>query len=180
VLRFWHKIDMPANGRLAVYWYDSWNGFNSLADYSSDVGSWTEVTLPLSPFAGYSGQVVWWFWNGSSTSNATGIWLDDVRVENRGPALTSITPNRGQVGATLTVNGSGFGATRGASYLTFGGGVQPLAGDYVSWGNNQIQVKIPAGAVSGNVTATVSSQTSNGLNVAVILAPPNVGGLGQL
>ena len=45
---------------------------------------------------------------------------------------------------------------------------------YVSWGNNEIKVKIPNGAESGDVTVTVDSVESNGYDVRVILGPPNL------
>jgi len=180
VLRFWYKIDMPSNSALYVYWYDTWVYWQSLAAYSADVGSWTEATIPLPNFAGYSGRIAFLFTNPSSASGATGVWLDDIRVENRGPTITSITPNRATVGTEVTIAGSGFGASRGSNYVTFNSGVQAQAADYVSWSNNAIHVKIPTGATTGNVTVTISSQASNGVNCTVILGPPSMGGLGQL
>lgn len=186
VLRFWYKIDMPnydpANdfSRLQVLWYDTWVFWQYLGTFTADATSWTEMTLPLPNFAGYSGRIAFWYSNGTTTSGATGIWIDDIRVENRGPAITAISPNRGTVATEVTISGSGFGAARGSNYVTFGGGVQPQVADYVSWSNNSIHVKIPSGAQTGNVTASIGGQTSNGVNCKVILGPPSLGGLGQL
>jgi hypothetical protein len=68
------------------------------------------------------------------------------------------------------------GCGGGASYVAFGGEVNPGDDDYVTWGNTEIKVNIPLTAQSGDVTVTVGSETSNGYEVRVILAPPNLTG----
>jgi hypothetical protein len=48
----------------------------------------------------------------------------------------------------LTINGSGFGATRGSGFVEFttasGTFAQPLPKDYISWNDNQIRVMVPS------------------------------------
>lgn len=90
------------------------------------------------------------------------------------PTITSFAPATitSGTGSILTINGSGFQATRGTGYVEFrnadDGGVsfiQPLASDYVSWSDVQIQVKVPTKAGTGtfrvvNSTAAPNSATS--------------------
>jgi hypothetical protein len=42
-----------------------------------------------------------------------------------------------------------------------------------------VHVRIPAGAVSGDAGVTVGAAASNGVRVAVLLAPPNLQDLQQ-
>ncbi|HKP10667.1 MAG TPA: matrixin family metalloprotease, partial [Blastocatellia bacterium] len=68
------------------------------------------------------------------------------------PVINALSPNPITAGtdAVLTITGSNFGATRGAGFVEFknadnGGATftQPLATDYVSWSDTQIQVRVP-------------------------------------
>ena len=59
------------------------------------------------------------------------------------PAIAKIKPASAKRGATVTITGSGFGAVRGKSSVTFGG---TTCGTYVSWGNAQIRCRVPAKA----------------------------------
>jgi hypothetical protein len=75
------------------------------------------------------------------------------------PRVTKLTPKYGVQGATITVKGSGFGATRGISYIKFG---TVKATTYVTWTATEIQVKVPAGAAGLlNLAVTTSGGTSN-------------------
>ncbi|MCF8424973.1 MAG: PKD domain-containing protein, partial [Bacteroidia bacterium] len=77
-------------------------------------------------------------------------------------AITGFSPTTITAGtfSVLTINGSGFGATRGTSFVEFkraddGGATfcQPDAWSYVSWSDSQIQVKLTtAGASTINST----------------------------
>ena len=178
LLRLYYKGDLPTDGYVNVYFYNSWTGFNYLTTFSADRADWYEVVYPMNDYLGYSGKVA--FWVGNSNTSGTGVWVDDLRVENEVPYINSITPNRGIIGAEVSIGGQSFGAARVAgSDVTFSGGVQAGDSDYVSWSNNEIQVKIPTGAVSGDTTVTVASQASNGVRVAVLLPPPGLTGLAQ-
>ncbi len=176
VLRFYYKADFPQYGNCDVYFVNSWDGTILLDTFSGDQPTWTERIYYLTDYVGYSGRIRFGAFNWNPTSGATGFWIDDVRVENLGPYIDSITPNRAVEQTEVTIAGSGFKSTQGSSYVTFGGGVQADPSDYVSWSNNEIKVKIPLSAESGNVTVTVNSQTSNGYEVRVILPPTNLQG----
>ena len=64
--------------------------------------------------------------------------------------ISSLSPTVITAGtkSILTINGSGFGATRGSGFVEFttalGTFAQPLARDYVSWNDNQIRVMVPS------------------------------------
>ncbi len=176
VLRFYYRADFPSYGHFYVYFGNTWTGLTILDIISGDQLSWTEKTYSLEDFVGYSGRIAFYARNTSQTSGATGLWIDDVRVENLGPYIDSINPDRAVEQTEVSIIGSGFKSSRGSSYVTFGGSVNPQDSDYVSWSNNEIKVKVPTGAESGNVTVTVNSVTSNGYNFRVILPPPNLQG----
>ena len=84
------------------------------------------------------------------------------------PTITSLSPTSGATGATVTINGSGFGATRATTaYKVFFGTV--AATSYTSWSNTQIRVLVPSGA-AGLTPVTVVNPvgTSNAKNFGVI------------
>src|SRR5215471_1078850 len=90
-----------------------------------------------------------------------------------GPTITGflvngVASNTGPVGASLTIQGSGFGATQGFSTATLNGiavagnGVKPT-----SWSNTAIVVVIPKTASSGPVVVKVAGKSSNAMNFNV-------------
>lgn len=103
------------------------------------------------------------------------------------PAITGISPARRQVGQQLTISGSGFGSSQDSSTVHFNGGNVDAA-NYISWTYNQIVVEVPAGAATGTVTVNIADNsvgdnndaaTSSG-SVTVVLAPPDITGIGQI
>ena len=56
-----------------------------------------------------------------------------------------------QYNQTVTIRGTAFGANRGTSRVIFQGGKEPSSSQYVSWSDTRIQVRVPAGARTGNV-----------------------------
>ena len=71
-----------------------------------------------------------------------------------GPTLSGLTPARGRVGAIVTLKGSSFGATRGASVVKFG---TRTATKFVSWSTTGIKVRVPTGTAKGIVHVTVKT-----------------------
>ena len=71
--------------------------------------------------------------------------------------ITSIDPPEAQVGNTVRVKGMGFGSSQGNSVVKFGSTVATV----VTWGDTEISVIVPEAFVSGSVTVTVGSQSSN-------------------
>ena len=86
------------------------------------------------------------------------------------PVISNIQPNPAAAGATVTITGLNFGATQGASTVTFNGTTASPA----SWSTTSITVPVPAGATTGSVVVTVSGQPSNGYLFTVAPPAPNI------
>jgi large repetitive protein len=107
----------------------------------------------------------------------------DVVFSMANPIITSISPSAGPAGATVQINGSGFGATQPAgSTVTFA--QNNNANNIVTWSDNQINVKVPSTAISGGVKVTQGGVSSNSNQVFTVPAPhitsitPSSGGVG--
>ena len=89
------------------------------------------------------------------------------------PFLTSITPASVQLGGMATIAGTGFGLTRGTSFVTFTGSAVN-ASDYIGWSASAITVKVPAGAKTGKVTVKTGNIISNELDYTVLPSITNI------
>ncbi|MDP3043004.1 MAG: fibronectin type III domain-containing protein [bacterium] len=80
-----------------------------------------------------------------------------------GPYITSFEPIKGKVGQYVTVYGSGFGAAKGTNRVYFGGAEADYNFPDVCadsfWSNNQVIVKVPAGAADGAISMEIGSWT---------------------
>src|SRR6266568_2141856 len=83
------------------------------------------------------------------------------------PSITTLSPTTGAVGASVTIAGSGYGATQGTSTVTFNG----TAATAASWSASTIEVLVPPGATTGNVVVNASGVASNGPSFTVVPAP---------
>jgi hypothetical protein len=106
--------------------------------------------------------------SGNSTTSAQ----VPIKVNNTtpAPAITSLTPASGLVGASVTISGANFGATQGSSTVTFNG----TAATPTSWSASSIVVAVPTGATSGNVVVTVGGVSSNGVAFTVTVPAPSI------
>jgi O-glycosyl hydrolase len=86
------------------------------------------------------------------------------------PNITKVNPGSGAIGASVTISGANFGATRGTSTVTFGG----VKATPTNWSVTSIVAPVPAGAVTGNVVVTVGGQASNGSSFTVIHPAPSL------
>ena len=86
------------------------------------------------------------------------------------PSITSLTPSSGVIGASVVIAGANFGASQGASTVTFNG----TAGTPTAWSALSITVPVPVGATTGNVVVTVGGQASNGISFTVTPPPPSI------
>ncbi|MGO9229857.1 MAG: IPT/TIG domain-containing protein, partial [Bryobacteraceae bacterium] len=84
------------------------------------------------------------------------------------PSITSLSPTSGPVSTSVTITGTNFGASQGASTVAFNG---TAAGTATSWSATSIVVKVPTGATTGNVVVTVGGLASNGVSFTVTVAP---------
>jgi uncharacterized protein (DUF697 family) len=92
---------------------------------------------------------------------------DSVRTFtlNLAPVLNTCSPDAGQTGTLVTLTGYDFGATRGSSIVKFGTKTA-ASGDYVSWSDTKIVVKVPSGA-NGVITVVVNNLVSNGIGFSL-------------
>lgn len=72
------------------------------------------------------------------------------------PSISSISPVSGAPGNTVTISGSGFGASKGSSAVKFGATTAATT----SWSNTSIKATAPAGTGRVNVTVTTAGGTS--------------------
>jgi hypothetical protein len=84
------------------------------------------------------------------------------------PTITSLQPSQAQVGAAVTINGSGFGPVQSTSTVTFNG----VPATASTWSSGSIGVTVPTGALNGPVVVTVNGITSNGMAFALTTTPP--------
>jgi uncharacterized protein (TIGR02145 family) len=84
--------------------------------------------------------------------------------------ITTITPDSGFVGDTVTITGTSFGAMQDTSYVSF-----PFAkgSEIISWSNTDIILKVPTGAKSGKVSVTVNGIVSNEVDFIVNIKVPD-------
>lgn len=83
------------------------------------------------------------------------------------PAITSLTPASGPIGTSVTIAGSGFGATQGSSSVTFGG----VTATPTSWSATSTVVPVPAGVPLGAIPVVVTvpgAGTSNSATFTVV------------
>jgi RHS repeat-associated protein len=73
------------------------------------------------------------------------------------PVVNDLSPAIGGVGSSVTIDGSGFGATQGTSTVTFNG----VPAYVVYWTNWEILAVVPTSATTGSVVVTVGTQPSN-------------------
>ncbi len=81
------------------------------------------------------------------------------------PLITGIKPTEVKAGATITISGSRFGATRDASVLTVGG---VAASSIVSWSDSEIKAIVPDEAQTGAVKARVNDEDSGEAHLVVL------------
>src|SRR5205807_5219517 len=86
------------------------------------------------------------------------------------PLIASLSPPSGPVGTLVTIAGTNFGATQGASTIIFNG----VPGNPQSWNATQIVVPVPAGATTGPVIVNVGGLASNSVLFTVTTAAPPV------
>ncbi|HVO63908.1 MAG TPA: IPT/TIG domain-containing protein [Terriglobales bacterium] len=73
------------------------------------------------------------------------------------PNIAGLTPTAAAVGTPVTISGSNFGPTQGASTVTFNG----TAGVPTAWSASSVSAPVPAGATSGPVVVSVNRVPSN-------------------
>ncbi|MEW6555444.1 MAG: S8 family serine peptidase [Actinomycetota bacterium] len=81
------------------------------------------------------------------------------------PRISRLAPLSGTPGTVVTIKGTGFGPSRGTSYVKFGG---TRVTSYVSWSATEIKVKVPPmAAATVLVKVTTKGGLSNGMSFTV-------------
>jgi YD repeat-containing protein len=145
------------------------NGTVSFNGVLATVGSWSATSIQTSvPSTASTGNVVVF----ASGVNSNGKTFTVT------PTITTLWGNSGIVGASIVIQGSGFGSIQGTNTVKFFNGKTATIS---AWGPNYITAIVPTGATTGNVTVTVAGTTSNGVPFTVGSAPiitsifPNTG-----
>jgi hypothetical protein len=90
------------------------------------------------------------------------------------PSITSLTPNTGAVGVSVTIAGTNFGSTQGTSTVKFNGTTATVTA--ANWTATSIKTTVPAGATTGNVVVHASGVDSNG-SLFTVLPTPTISSL---
>jgi YD repeat-containing protein len=148
--------------------------FNGTATVPS-VWTSTSITAPI-PSGVPTGNVPATVTVGGQTSAAVNFAVTPA------PSISSLAPNAGAIGSSITISGANFNTQGAGSQVKFSG----TAATIISWTTSSISVNVPAGAISGNVVVTDAGgvQTS-GVPFTVTPAPsitglsPNSGATGS-
>ncbi len=132
----------------------------SVAVPSSSLASWSNTRIRFRvPTNVRSGNVT--VRTSAGTSNA-------IRLEITSPYLASVSPSRVKPGDRLTLTGANFKSSRGSGYVLFTPNVRPTSGDYVTWSDSRIVVKVPIGARSGDVKVVATGSLSSGTKRIIV------------
>jgi RHS repeat-associated protein len=164
------SLSVPPFSFTLPYWVQVSRTANVLqASFSPDGVTWTSAGTPQTVTTGetvYVGLVV----ASDSTNTLATATFDNVSITVGttlpDPVVTGISPITGQPGTSVTINGSGFGATQGATTagscnntVCFNGGP---ATTITSWNDTQIVAVVPDSAVTGPVSVTIGNITATG------------------
>jgi YD repeat-containing protein len=116
-----------------------------------DAYPWSNTSITASVPTGATSGPVTVVYDGVTSNSVSFTVLEPLSV-------TAISPAAGAVGATVTITGTGFGASQSDSVVTFDG----VAATVSSWSDTQIVAIVPAGAATGPVTVEVAADTADG------------------
>jgi YD repeat-containing protein len=98
-----------------------------------------------------------------------------------GNGVSGVSPTSGNVGTSVTITGTGFGASQGGGRVTFNG--VPATVSPSGWSDTSIVVTVPSGATTGNVSVLTNGLTSTGpiftLLPAIGILSPSTGPIGS-
>ena len=134
--------------------------FNGVAATPS---SWSGTSITVAvPATATTGNVI--VTVGGQASNGMAFTVVSV------PAISSLNPDTGPEGTSVTIAGANFGDSQGTSTVSFNG----VAATPTSWSDTSITAAVPTGATTGDVVVTVDGEASDGAEFAVT---PAISGL---
>jgi RHS repeat-associated protein len=136
------------------------SGSVSFNGTAATVTSWSATSIVVSvPSGATTGNVV----VTASSQASNGVNFTVVPA----PSVTSLSPNSGAAGVSVTIAGTNFGVTQGNGSVSFNGtSVTPL-----SWSATSVVAAVPSSATTGNVVVNASGVASNGVNFTVLPTP---------
>ncbi len=148
----------------------NWFPLNSSQQYANALGYCNATPSSLTGFT----KVYAVFTNRSNNTRVISPGIDLVFPVGpvgpvAAPTVTTLSPNSGSVGTSVTINGTNF---NGATTVRFNG----VVATFTTSSSTSITATVPQGATSGNVTVTNSAGTSTGsviftVSQAVLVAP---------
>ena len=121
--------------------------FNGVA--ATAISSWSDPSITVTVPSGASAGNVVVTVNGTASTGVPFVVT---------PGISYLSPSSGAVGTSVTITGSGFGASQSGSTITFNG---VSAASVSNWSNTSITLPVPVGASSGPVVVTVGGLASN-------------------
>jgi uncharacterized protein YjdB len=104
---------------------------------------------------------------GSTSGNAqilqNGVWSNAVPFAVNSLKITSVTPNSGAPGTSVTLTGTGFGASQGSGTVWLGS----TNGQVVSWSNTQVVATVAPTALTGIARIEQNGVWSNSIGFTV-------------
>ena len=122
--------------------------FNSVA---ATVTSWSDTSITVTVPSNATSGTVSVIEDGFASNTASFTVIEALSV-------TGVSPATGPIGTTVTISGTGFGATQSNSVASFYG----AAGTIVGWSDTSIVATVPVGSSSGDVSVTVAATTVQG------------------
>lgn len=135
-------------------------GPQRFAAVASSITNWSDTQIVATVPAGATTGMVKVVSGGINSNTSVSFTVGAVVVN-------SIAPTSGPGGTQIQINGSGFGATQGSSWV----GIGPYSAAVVSWSNTQIVAKAPPVALIGAVKVTAGGVASNADQNFTVLAP---------
>ena len=99
-------------------------------------------------------------------------WLTIIRDTSGAPVITLLNPAQGKIGDTVIIIGFKFGTDKTKGTVAFNL-IKALSTDIISWTDTKILVKVPSGASSGPVVATVNGIASNSNKLFAVISGCN-------
>ena len=131
----------------------------------SDYESWSDVKIVLSaPSTITASGKLFVSINGNKKSNAVEYKINGF------PYINDVSPDSVSQGEELTINGSGFGSSKGTSYVNFGGF---QGSEYSLWSDGKIIVRVPLNLIIDTIDVRRSDgKRSNKYYVKIL--PPEI------
>jgi hypothetical protein len=171
----WHSLGLKSNGTVVAWGRNSEDQCNVPAPNQDFVAVAAGYFHSLGLKS--NGTVVAWGWNDKSQCNVPAPNQDFVAVaggyyhclalKEQPPSITSISPELGPPGTTVTVSGYNFRDSQGSSTVTFNG----MQASVNLWQNSQIVCTVPDGASTGPVVITTSAGGSNADKIFTVVCP---------